>query len=64
MDAVEELDVLGGGRGRGRGARRAREADQRVDERPALFELRGLADADEATAAVDVIDEVAFLGVT
>ncbi len=63
VDAVEELDVLRADRARGRRAGRAREAEQRVEERVALLELGRLADADEAAAAVDVVDEVAFLDV-
>jgi hypothetical protein len=54
VDPVEELDVLRARGARGR-ARRAGEADQRVEERvAALFELGRLADADEAAAVLDV----------
>ena len=62
VHAVEELDVLRADRARGRRARGAGEADQRVEERVvALLELGRLADADEAAAVLDVGLQVGFL---
>ena len=63
MHAVEELDVRALVVAPVPVARVARETDQGVEERgAALFEHRGLADADEAAAALDVVLKVGLLG--